>query len=125
MYYLNHSFYPSSGPPNIATGSSVITDTSITAIPGDTACINSSDPSSMFQLTCTLTNVNQSLVSNITWFNNQNSLIDTVLTSVSVDSITITATSSGNYFCSAINDCGNDTGSVTVESKSYSVNISS
>ena len=76
----------------------------------------------MFQLTCRLTNVNQSLVSNITWFNNQNSLIDTVLTSVAVDSVTITATSSGNYSCSAINDCGNDTRSVTVESKSCSIN---
>ena len=117
MYYLNHSLYPSSGPPNIATGSSVITDTSITAIPGDTACINSSDPSSMFKLTCRLTNVNQSLVSEIIWFYDQTNLIDTALTSVAVDSVTITATSSGNYSCLAINDCGTDTASVTVQSK--------
>ena len=78
----------------------------------------------MFQLTCRL-NVNQSLVSNMTWFNNRNGLIDIVITSVAVDIVTITATSSGNYSCSAINDCGSDTGSVTVESKPCSVNISS
>ena len=78
----------------------------------------------MFKLTCRLTNVNQSLVSEIIWFNDQTHLINKALTSVAVDSVTITATSGGNYSCSAINDCGNDTESVTVQSKSCFVNIS-
>ena len=100
------------------TGSGVLIDPSSPVLPGQSACINSSDPSSTVQLSCVITNLNESIDTTITWRHiESNMTLATTTTSPMTDRLTITANRNGTYNCSARNECGSTSGSVTVASK--------